>query len=380
MMAREAFDDGWGEDEDAPVKLATTLTREAARTILSRNDSPDIGFDRSINPYRGCEHGCIYCYARPAHAYMGLSPGLDFETKLFFKPDAAKLLEKELSKKGSKPDRVHIGGNTDPYQPAERKLKITRGVLEVLERFGHPLSVITKSNLIVRDADILGQMAARGLASAAISVTTLDRSMARAMEPRAATPAKRLEAIARLSEAGVPVGIMFAPAIPGLNDHEMEAVLEAGATAGARWASYVTLRLPLEIKDLFREWLEEARPDRARRIMSLVRQARGGPVRSCADRTACPSLPYGGSVHPYADRTACPNPAYDDRIRPSPVAFPQTDRGHFRLACPPSTGFESRASCHRTKRRPSCSRRPRRARCSCRLQRKSRLPTELQPR
>ena len=276
MMAREAFDDGWGEDEDAPVKLATTLTREAARTILSRNDSPDIGFDRSINPYRGCEHGCIYCSARPAHAYMGLSPGLDFETKLFFKPDAAKLLERELSKKGYKPDRVHIGGNTDPYQPAERKLKITRGVLEVLERFGHPLSVITKSNLIVRDTDILGQMAARGLASAAISVTTLDRSLARAMEPRAATPAKRLEAIARLSEAGVPVGIMFAPAIPGLNDHEMEAVLEAGATAGARWASYVTLRLPLEIKDLFREWLEEARPDRARRIMSLVRQARGG--------------------------------------------------------------------------------------------------------
>ncbi len=276
LHAREAFDDGWGEDDDAPRKLATSLTRETARTILSRNDSPDIGFDRSINPYRGCEHGCIYCYARPAHAYMGLSPGLDFETRLFFKPDAARLLEKELSRKGYKPERVHIGGNTDPYQPAERKLKITRGVLEVLERFGHPLSVITKSNLIVRDADILGRMAARNLATTAISITTLDRSLARAMEPRAATPGKRLEAIARLSEAGVPVCVMFAPAIPGLNDHELEAVLEAAAAAGAQSAGYVTLRLPLEIKDLFREWLEEARPDRAKRVMSLIRQSRGG--------------------------------------------------------------------------------------------------------
>ena len=275
MMAREAFDDGWGE-EDEPRKLTTTLTRENARTILSRNDSPDIGFDRSINPYRGCEHGCIYCYARPSHAYMGLSPGIDFESKLFFKPDAARLLEAELSKKGYKPERVHIGGNTDPYQPAVRKLKITRGVLEVLERFGNPLSVITKSNLIVRDVDILARMAGRNLATAAISITTLDRSLARAMEPRAATPGKRLAAVRALSEAGVPVGVMFAPCIPGLNDHEMEAVLEAAAGAGARWASYVTLRLPLEIKDLFREWLEEARPDRARRVMSLVRQSRGG--------------------------------------------------------------------------------------------------------
>ncbi len=271
----EAFDDGWTED-DEPKKLTTTLQRENARTILTRNDSPDIGFDRSINPYRGCEHGCIYCYARPAHAYMGLSPGLDFESKLFFKPEAARLLEKELSKPGYRCERVHIGGNTDPYQPIERKLKITRSVLEVLDRFNHPLSVITKSNLITRDIDILSRMAARNLAGAAISITTLDRSLARAMEPRAATPGRRLDAVRALSEAGVPVAVMFAPVILGLNDHELEAVLEAAQAAGATGAGYVTLRLPMEIKDLFQEWLAEARPDRAARVMSLVRQTRGG--------------------------------------------------------------------------------------------------------
>ena len=266
-QSREEFDDGWTLDDPEPAQLTTQLNIERARKIITRNDSPDIGFDASINPYRGCEHGCVYCYARPAHAYMGLSPGLDFESKLFFKPDAARLLEAELSKPGYKPERIHIGGNTDPYQPIERKLKITRGVLEVLDRFNHPLSVITKSNLIVRDADILGSMAL---------ITTLDRTLARAMEPRAATPARRLEAIARLTDAGVPVGVGFAPVIPGLNDHEMEAVLEAAAKAGAVAAMYVTLRLPMEIKDLFREWLAEARPDRAARVMSLIRQARGG--------------------------------------------------------------------------------------------------------
>jgi DNA repair photolyase len=271
----EAFDDGWTED-DEPKKLTTTLQRENARTILTRNDSPDIGFDRSINPYRGCEHGCVYCYARPAHAYMGLSPGLDFESKLFFKPEAARLLEKELSRPGYECERVHIGGNTDPYQPIERKLKITRSVLEVLDRFNHPLSVITKSNLITRDIDILGRMAARNLAGAAISITTLDRGLARAMEPRAATPGRRLDAMRALSEAGVPVAVMFAPVILGLNDHELEAVLEAAKEAGATGAGYVALRLPMEIKDLFQEWLAEARPDRAARVMSLVRQSRGG--------------------------------------------------------------------------------------------------------
>ena len=275
-QVREAFEDGWDVDEAPPAQLKTTLSVERARKIITRNDSPDIGFNQSINPYRGCEHGCTYCYARPAHAYMGLSPGLDFETRLFFKPEAARLLENELSKPGYKVDRIHIGGNTDPYQPVEKKLKITRSVLEVLDRFNHPFSIISKSNLILRDLDIIGPMAERGLASACISVTTLERSLARAMEPRAATPARRIEAIARLAEAGVPVCIGFAPAIPGLNDHELEAVLEAGAKAGATAAMYVTLRLPREIKDLFREWLEEARPDRAARVMSLIRQARGG--------------------------------------------------------------------------------------------------------
>ena len=273
---RLSFDDGWTDQDEAPAQLKTQLTAERARTILSRNDSPDIGFDRSINPYRGCEHGCIYCYARPAHAYMGLSPGLDFESKLFFKPDAAQLLERELSKPGYKCERVHIGGNTDPYQPIERKLQITRSVLEVLDRFNHPLSIITKSALIQRDADILGRMAKRRLAGACISVTSLDRKLARSMEPRAATPEKRIETIARLADAGVPVCVGFAPVIPGLNDHELEAVLERAKKAGATSAMFVTLRLPMEIKDLFQEWLKTDHPDRAGRVMSLIRQARGG--------------------------------------------------------------------------------------------------------
>ncbi|WP_332654264.1 PA0069 family radical SAM protein, partial [Brevundimonas sp.] len=256
--------------------LRTTLTPEHARTIIAKNTSPDIGFDRSINPYKGCEHGCIYCYARPSHAFMGLSPGLDFESRLFFKPEAAGLLERELCKPRYVCKRIHIGGNTDPYQPVERDLGSTRSILEVLQRFRHPFSIITKSVLIGRDADILGPMGRDGLASAMISITTLDRGLARAMEPRASTPAKRLEAISRLADAGCPVGVGFAPVIPGLNDHELEAVLGAAAKAGATSAMYVTLRLPLEIKDLFREWLADARPARAARVMSLIRQTRGG--------------------------------------------------------------------------------------------------------
>ncbi len=275
-LTSEAFDDGWTEGDAPPRPLRTELTAEKARVILSRNDSPDIGFDRSINPYRGCEHGCIYCYARPAHAYMGLSPGLDFESKLFFKPDAARLLEKELSKKNYAVDRVHIGGNTDPYQPAERKLQITRSVLQVLDRFNHPTSIITKSALVVRDLDILGPMAERGLVKVYVSITTLDRRLARSMEPRASTPERRLWALKALHQARVPTGVGFAPAIPGLNDHEMERVLERAAEAGADEAMFVVLRLPLEIKDLFREWLEAERPDAARKVMSLVRQMRGG--------------------------------------------------------------------------------------------------------
>lgn len=275
-QVREAFDDGWTADDQEPARLTTTVTAEAARVIISRNDSPDVGFAASINPYRGCEHGCTYCYARPAHAYMGLSPGLDFESKLYFKREAARLLEAELRSPRYRPELIHIGGNTDPYQPQERALRITRQVLEVLLRFRHPFSVITKSTLITRDLDLLAEAAARKLTRVAISVTTLDRKLARSMEPRAATPEKRLAAIRALTSAGVPVTVMFAPAIPGLNDHEMEAVLERAAEAGASGAGYVALRLPREIKDLFREWLESDHPDRARRVMSLVRQMRKG--------------------------------------------------------------------------------------------------------
>ncbi len=273
---REAWDDGWTDQDEAAPPLRTTLSPEHARTIIARNTSPDVGFDRSINPYKGCEHGCIYCYARPSHAWMGLSPGLDFESRIFFKPHAARLLEQELSKPRYVCRRIHIGGNTDPYQPVERETNSTRSILEVMQRFKQPFSIITKSVLIARDADILGDMGRQGLASAFVSITTLDRKLARAMEPRASTPAKRLEAISRLAEAGCPVGVGFAPVIPGLNDHELEAVLEAAQKAGATSAMYVTLRLPLEIKDLFREWLADARPDRAARVMSLIRQTRGG--------------------------------------------------------------------------------------------------------
>ena len=275
--AREAFDDGWTLADDEVVEaIDTTVTAEKAKTIIAHNDSPDVGFSASINPYRGCEHGCIYCYARPAHAYMGLSPGLDFESKLFFKPEAAHLLERELSNPRYLPETIHIGGNTDPYQPQERTLRITRQVIEVLDRFNHPFSVITKSALILRDLDLLASMSKKNLVRVAISITTLDRKLARSMEPRAATPPKRLDAVRQLSAAGVPVIVMFAPCIPGLNDHEMEGVLEAARDAGAAGAGYVALRLPLEIKDLFKEWLATDHPDRASRVMSLVRQMRGG--------------------------------------------------------------------------------------------------------
>ena len=275
-LVREDFDDGWTPDDAEPKKLRTVLHLERARRIITTNDSPDIGFDQSINPYRGCEHGCIYCYARPAHAYVGFSPGLDFESQLFFKPEAARLLEKELSRKGYVPKPIHIGGNTDPYQPIERGLRITRQVIEVLDRFNHPFSIITKNALITRDLDLFGPLAERNLVRTAVSVTTLDRKLARAMEPRAATPERRLDAIRQLSQAGVPCAVSVAPVIPGLNDHEIEAILERAAEAGASGAHFTALRLPLEIKDLFREWLQSERPERASRVMSLVRQMRGG--------------------------------------------------------------------------------------------------------
>ena len=273
--ARVAFDDGWQSLEELPP-FKTTVTLDTARKVITRNDSPDIGFDRSINPYRGCEHGCVYCFARPTHAYMGLSPGLDFELKLYAKPDAPELLEKELAAADYEPRMIAIGTNTDPYQPIERERKIMRGILEVLERAGHPVGIVTKSALVVRDIDILARMAKRNLAKVGISVTTLDPKLARTMEPRASTPPRRLDAIRQLSEAGIPTIGMVAPVIPALNDSEIERILDAVAHAGAREASYVLLRLPLEVRDLFREWLMANYPDRYRHVFTLIRDMRGG--------------------------------------------------------------------------------------------------------
>ncbi len=277
---RDAEDRDWDGDWDGydlpPPKLRTTLTPDATRTIIARNDSPDLPFDRSINPYRGCEHGCIYCYARPSHAYLGLSPGLDFETRLVFKPEAAALLRAELGRPGYACAPIALGTNTDPYQPVERDLGITRAVLEVLAECGHPVTIVTKSARVERDIDILGAMAKANRCSVAVSVTTLDRALARRMEPRASAPHRRLETVRRLSRAGIPTGVMAAPMIPFLNDAELEAILEQAREAGALGASYTMLRLPLEIADLFREWLAEHCPDRAGRVMERVRDTRGG--------------------------------------------------------------------------------------------------------
>jgi DNA repair photolyase len=280
-QAAIAADDGWGSLEacfgDLPA-LETTLIRDHSRTVIARNTSPDVGFDRSINPYRGCEHGCIYCFARPTHAYLGYSPGLDFETKLLFKPDVASLLERELSKPSYQPKPITLGANTDPYQPVERRLQLTRQVLEVLRDFGHPVSIVTKSALVMRDVDILKEMAGRGLAQVFVSLTTLDPALARVMEPRASAPHLRLRAVAGLKAAGVPVGVLTAPMIPGLNDAELESLLEAAAGAGAERAGYVLLRLPLELREMFEAWLHEHVPARAKHVLSLIRQVRGGAL------------------------------------------------------------------------------------------------------
>jgi len=278
-LSRAAFDDGWSADDPAELPLPpfrTETTLERAVTIITRNDSPDIPFDRSINPYRGCEHGCSYCYARPTHAYLGLSPGLDFESRLYAKPNAAELLERELAAPGYQPREIALGANTDPYQPIERQFRITRGILEVLARTNHPVTIVTKSASVVRDIDLLAPMAARGLARVALSLTTLDGKLARAMEPRASTPARRLEAIRQLSAAGVPTAVLTAPIIPAINDHEIERLLEAASEAGAREANYVLLRLPLELRELFREWLLTHYPGKLRHVMSLVQSTRGG--------------------------------------------------------------------------------------------------------
>jgi DNA repair photolyase len=274
-LARVAFDDGWQGLEQLPP-FKTTVTIDATRKIITHNDSPDISFDRSINPYRGCEHGCVYCFARPTHAYLGLSPGLDFESKLFMKPNAPELLERELSAPDYSPKTIAIGTNTDPYQPIERRYQIMRRILEVLDRAGHPVGIVTKSALVLRDLDILTRMAKRDLVKVAISVTTLDPKLARVMEPRAATPPRRLGVLRELVKAGVPASALVAPIIPAINDAEIERILEAIAETGVRHAGYVLLRLPLELKDLFREWLIENFPDRYRHVINLIRETRGG--------------------------------------------------------------------------------------------------------
>ena len=274
-LSRHVFDDGWESLEELPP-FRTEVQVERPKTVITRNESPDISFDRSINPYRGCEHGCVYCFARPTHAYMGMSPGLDFESKLFAKPDAPKLLERELAKPGYRARTIAIGTNTDPYQPIEKTWRIMRQILEVLEAHDHPVGIVTKSGLVARDADILSRMAAKGLAKVALSVTSLDRKVARTMEPRAATPTLRLETMRTLSDAGIPVSVMVAPVIPGLTDHEIERILDSAYAAGAREAGYIILRLPLEVSPIFKDWLLTHYPDRYRHVLSLVRSMRGG--------------------------------------------------------------------------------------------------------
>jgi DNA repair photolyase len=272
---RVAVDDGWDLDEEVRA-VRTEVALERPRSIIARNQSPDIPFDRSINPYRGCEHGCVYCFARPSHAFLGLSPGLDFETRLTAKPDAAKVLARELARPGYRVAPIAMGTNTDPYQPIEKRFAIMREVLGVLSAFRHPVMILTKGTLIERDADLLGEMGAARLAEAGLSVTTLDRRLARAMEPRAPAPERRLMAIRRLADAGCPMRVSIGPVIPGLNDHEIEALLAAARAAGASTASYVVLRLPREVGPLFRDWLDAHYPDRAKRVMRQVQELHGG--------------------------------------------------------------------------------------------------------
>jgi DNA repair photolyase len=276
-LAHEAFDDGWDRPEPGK-KLLTTISVDDTKTILNRNDSPDVPFEQSINPYRGCEHGCAYCFARPTHAYLGFSAGLDFETKLVAKPRAAELLREELAKPSYVCTPIAMGTNTDPYQPIERELRITRSILELCLELEHPVSLITKSASVLRDLDLWSQLAERGLALIFLSVTTLDRDLAGALEPRASRPARRLDTIAALAAANVPVGVLSSPMIPGLNDHELEGILEAARQHGAQQAGYNLLRLPLELKELFAEWLEQHVPDRAERVLALVRQSYGGKL------------------------------------------------------------------------------------------------------
>ncbi|MGE5268439.1 MAG: PA0069 family radical SAM protein [Thiohalocapsa sp.] len=328
---RVAFDDGWGAAEEEPAtRLETKLSVDATRSIIARNDSPDIGFDRSINPYRGCEHGCIYCYARPSHAYLGLSPGLDFETRIFYKPQAAALLRAELGKKGYSCKPIALGSNTDPYQPAERRLGITRQILETLRDFRHPVTIVTKGALIQRDLDILADMAKDKLAVVTVSVTSLERELAWVMEPRAATPERRLETIAALAAAGVPTGVLSAPMIPALNDREMEAILEKARAAGAQFAGYTLLRLPLELKALFKEWLQQHAPNKAAHVLSLVAQCHGGRI---YDSAWSKRMTGGG---PYAEMLAARFDRACRRLGFSARSIEMLDCSRFRL--PPQKG------------------------------------------
>jgi DNA repair photolyase len=275
-VRRETFDDGWARDEEALPPIRTEVTHETAKSIIARNDSPDISFDQSINPYRGCEHGCVYCYARPTHAYLGLSPGLDFETRIFAKTNAAELLRNELAAPGYRPTPIALGANTDPYQPVERELRITRSVLEVLAECEHPFTIVTKNALVERDIDLVAPMAARRMAHAYVSVTNLDASLARKLEPRASAPYRRLDAIRRLVDAGIPVGVIVAPLIPFVTDRYLEEILERASAAGATSAGYILLRLPFEVAPLFKEWLATHYPLKADHVMSLLRQTRSG--------------------------------------------------------------------------------------------------------
>ncbi len=274
--AREPCDDGWTPDDETAPVLDTTVTEERARSIIARNESPDVPFTQSINPYRGCEHGCIYCYARPSHSYLELSPGLDFESRLYAKTNAVELLRTELMRKGYVPSPIALGANTDCYQPIERKYRLTRGIVELLAACDHPLTIVTKSALVERDLDLLAPMARKNLAKVFVSICTLDRALARRLEPRAASPQRRLDTMRALNAAGVPCGVMVAPVVPALSDKSIEEVLEAAGAAGARSAAFIVMRLPNELKDLFRDWLAAHYPLRVEHVMSIVRQVRGG--------------------------------------------------------------------------------------------------------
>lgn len=327
--AREAFDDGWDLPED-PRPVTTTVSFDHTKSILTRNDSPDIPFDQSINPYRGCEHGCAYCFARPTHAYLGLSPGLDFETKLIAKPEAAALLRKELARPSYVCTPIAMGTNTDPYQPIEREHQITRSILEVCLEHDHPVSIVTKSANVLRDLDLLSQLAQKQLAIVFLSVTSLDRELAGKLEPRASRPHRRLEAIAALAAAKVPVGVLSSPMIPGLNDHELESILEAARDKGATQAGYVLLRLPLEIKELFTEWLNEHVPDRAERVLSLIRQTREGKLYDARFGVR------GRGLGPYADLLEKRFELAVQRLGLGRERMP-LDTSKFRKPAPPTT-------------------------------------------